>query len=74
MSIGGGRGGEAGRAQGEAAPLAALGPVLCGLVLASLPAHYMFYMLGAFIVFLAKLLLALIILVVGTAVFWVSHQ
>lgn len=29
---------------------AALGPVLCGLVLASLPAHYMFYMLGAFIV------------------------
>ncbi|MPR03237.1 MFS transporter [Pseudomonas sp. MAFF 212408] len=28
----------------------ALGPVLCGLVLASLPAHYMFYMLGAFIV------------------------
>lgn len=29
---------------------AALGPVLCGLVLASLPAHYMFYMLAAFIV------------------------
>jgi predicted MFS family arabinose efflux permease len=29
---------------------AALGPVLCGLVLASLPAHYMFFMLGAFIV------------------------
>ncbi|NMZ20539.1 MFS transporter [Pseudomonas rhodesiae] len=29
---------------------AALGPVLCGVVLASLPAHYMFYMLGAFIV------------------------
>ncbi|AZF04772.1 MFS transporter [Pseudomonas sp. R5-89-07] len=29
---------------------AALGPVLCGLVLASLPAHYMFYMLGGFIV------------------------
>ncbi|WPO00169.1 MFS transporter [Pseudomonas sp. MUP55] len=29
---------------------AALGPVLCGLVLASLPAHYMFYMLGLFIV------------------------
>lgn len=29
---------------------AALGPVLCGLVLVSLPAHYMFYMLGAFIV------------------------
>ena len=29
---------------------AARGPVLCGLVLASLPAHYMFYMLGAFIV------------------------
>jgi len=29
---------------------AALGPVLCGLVLASLPAHYMFYMLGAFTV------------------------
>jgi MFS family permease len=28
----------------------ALGPVLCGLVLASLPAHYMFYMLGMFIV------------------------
>jgi hypothetical protein len=24
--------------------------VLCGLVLASLPAHYMFFMLGAFIV------------------------
>ncbi|NWN51622.1 MFS transporter [Pseudomonas sp. MAFF 301514] len=29
---------------------AALGPVLCGLVLASLPAPYMFWMLGAFIV------------------------
>lgn len=29
---------------------AALGPVLCGLVLASLPAHYMFYMLAMFIV------------------------
>ena len=29
---------------------AALGPVLCGLVLASLPAHYMFYMLAGFIV------------------------
>ena len=29
---------------------AALGPVLCGLVLASLPAPFMFYMLGAFIV------------------------
>ena len=29
---------------------AALGPVLCGLVLASLPPHFMFYMLGAFIV------------------------
>ncbi|ROM39187.1 MFS transporter [Pseudomonas poae] len=29
---------------------AALGPVLCGMVLASLPAHTMFYMLGAFIV------------------------
>ncbi|WLH70397.1 MFS transporter [Pseudomonas sp. FP2309] len=29
---------------------AALGPVLCGLVLASFPAHTMFYMLGAFIV------------------------
>jgi MFS family permease len=29
---------------------AALGPVLCGLVLATLPAHTMFYMLGAFIV------------------------
>ncbi|AZF42053.1 Multidrug resistance protein B [Pseudomonas sp. R1-43-08] len=29
---------------------AALGPVLCGMVLASLPAHYMFYMLGMFIV------------------------
>ncbi|XVJ50442.1 MFS transporter (plasmid) [Pseudomonas sp. UBT] len=29
---------------------AALGPVLCGLVLASLPAHAMFYMLAAFIV------------------------
>lgn len=29
---------------------AALGPVLCGLVLANLPAHYMFYMLAAFIV------------------------
>ncbi|MGY2378461.1 MFS transporter [Pseudomonas sp. SDO524_S393] len=29
---------------------AALGPVLCGLVLASLPPHTMFYMLGAFIV------------------------
>ncbi|WP_455825682.1 MFS transporter [Pseudomonas graminis] len=28
----------------------ALGPVLCGLVLASLPAHYMFYMLGMFII------------------------
>ncbi|ARB31348.1 MFS transporter [Pseudomonas tolaasii] len=28
---------------------AALGPVLCGLVLASLPAYSMFYMLGAFI-------------------------
>ena len=29
---------------------AALGPVLCGLVLASLPAHYMFYMLAGVIV------------------------
>ncbi len=29
---------------------AALGPVLCGLVLANLPAHMMFYMLGMFIV------------------------
>ncbi|MGB3127849.1 MAG: MFS transporter [Pseudomonas sp.] len=29
---------------------AALGPVLCGLVLASLPPYSMFYMLGAFIV------------------------
>jgi MFS family permease len=29
---------------------AALGPVLCGLVLANLPAHTMFYMLGMFIV------------------------
>ena len=29
---------------------AALGPVLCGLVLTSLPGHAMFYMLGAFIV------------------------
>jgi MFS family permease len=29
---------------------AALGPVLCGLVLTSLPAPAMFYMLGAFIV------------------------
>ncbi|WP_242174929.1 MULTISPECIES: MFS transporter [unclassified Pseudomonas] len=29
---------------------AALGPVLCGLVLASLPAPFMFYMLGAFVV------------------------
>lgn len=29
---------------------AALGPVLCGLVLASLPPHFMFYMLGPFIV------------------------
>jgi predicted MFS family arabinose efflux permease len=29
---------------------AALGPVLCGLVLASWPALAMFYMLGAFIV------------------------
>ncbi|WP_448652042.1 MFS transporter [Pseudomonas fluorescens] len=29
---------------------AALGPVLCGLVLASLPAPFMFYMLGAFII------------------------
>ncbi len=29
---------------------AALGPVLCGLVLAKLPAHMMFYMLGMFIV------------------------
>ncbi|TFF02951.1 MFS transporter [Pseudomonas sp. BCA14] len=29
---------------------AAVGPVLCGMVLASLPAHTMFYMLGAFIV------------------------
>ncbi len=28
---------------------AALGPVLCGLVLASLAPHYMYYMLGAFI-------------------------
>ncbi|KAF1021780.1 MAG: hypothetical protein GAK37_03430 [Pseudomonas sp.] len=29
---------------------AALGPVLCGLVLANFPAHTMFYMLAAFIV------------------------
>jgi len=29
---------------------AALGPVLCGLVLASQPAPFMFYMLGAFII------------------------
>lgn len=28
----------------------ALGPVLCGWVLASLPAHWMFVMLGAFVV------------------------
>ncbi len=28
---------------------AALGPVLCGWVLANLPAHFMFYMLGVFI-------------------------
>ncbi len=29
---------------------AALGPVLCGMVLASQPAHFIFYMLGGFVV------------------------
>ncbi|MNE97856.1 putative transporter [compost metagenome] len=37
-------------AQNLASLGAALGPVLCGIVLASQPPHYIFYMLALFIV------------------------